>query len=402
MISDSAFAAAATCALQCRRTSVYSLRVEEVHEEEDKAAKLEALLEQFREPEEPRKKGNPIWLALALLFSVGACWLAMKATEGTILLGQAAAAPKETKTAKSTERAARKIGPQFSTEAYVERSRKGMTARQLRWIVEDFQSAGLDNPQVDKAWQLVSTFRETAEHEKGPGWLGPDISRVAKGEALELGWRQRAWYLDLLADGLSLDVWQKRQARERCSVRLLETEVNFLKDPASDEEEEDVQAQVPVQVPVQYHPIGDLPSYASLAEPTEWLEDQELAPWKLVDLAEPQLRITWHAFRQPERLGGGEEPPWFDPAAMQVLNLAIPGRPPAVEFPEGTYPKEIEGAAAIFPFITGQDFSPHRKGTAGPLESEAMGCHPAQLKTLLLLRPELASELMEELEESGE
>lgn len=364
--------------------------MEEVDEEEDKAAKLEALLEQFREPEEPRKKGNPVWLVLALLLSVGGCWLAMKATEGTILLSQAAAVPKEAKATKSTERAARKIGPQFSVESYIERSRKGMTARQVRWIVEDFQKAGLDNVQVEEAWKLVSDFQETASSERGPGWMNPELTHLAKNEALEIGWRQRSWYLGLLADGLSLDIWQKRQAKERCAVRLLETEVEFLKEPGEEEE------------PTQYHAIAEPPPYAGLAEPALWLEDQELAPWKLVDLAEPQLRITWHDFRQPESPTAAEEEPWFDPAAMEQLNLAMPGRPLASEFPAGTAPTEIEGAAAIFPFIPGQNFSREGKHAAGTLEAEAMGCHPAQLKTLLLLRPELAGELMAELEESGE
>lgn len=378
-----------TPGLQCRYASVYSLRVEEVDEEEDKAAKLEALLEQFREPEEPRRKGSPIWFVLALLLSAGACWLALLAAEGNFTLGRTAAAAKEEKPAKSTNRAARKIGPQFSVESYVERSRKGMTARQVRWIVEDFQKAGLDDPKVEKAWQLVSDFKETAASERGLSWMNPEMSRVAKDEAIEIGWQQRAWYLDLLADGLSLDVWQKRQAKERCALRLLETQEEFLKDPAK-------------EAGNQYHVIAELPSYAGLAEPAHWLEDQELAPWKLVDLAAPQLRITWHDFRQPEGPRAEDEVPWFDPAAMEVLNLAVPGKPTASEFPAGSAPTEIEGAAAIFPFTPGQNFSRHGRQGAGKLESEAMGCHPAQLKTLLLLRPELAGELMAELQESGE
>ena len=52
---------------------------EEVEEPEDPAAAadLEELLEQFREPEEPRRKSaNPLWLISAFLLSVLACWLA--------------------------------------------------------------------------------------------------------------------------------------------------------------------------------------------------------------------------------------------------------------------------------------------------------------------------------------
>ena len=354
-------------------------------EEDDKAAALEALLEQFREPEEPRKKANPLWIILSLMLAVAGCWLAMKATEGTIMLSKVTAAPQTLKPAKVADRSLAKNSPKFSVETYVERCRRGMTPQQVRWIVGDFQKAGLGDMRVEKVWQLVNDFQEAAGSEKGPGWMDQDMPKLAKSEAMEIGWQQRAWYLDALADGLSLDVWQKRQAKERSAVHLLETEVEFMKK----------------QPDGALHPVSEAPPYAGLVDAARWLQNEEMAPWKLVDLTDEQLRITWHRLADPGEQGG-EPVAWFDPAAMKVLSLADPGHPVPGDFPHGAAPKEIEGAGALFPFIPAQDFSKRPKSGAGLLASEVMACHPAQLKTLLLLKPDLAAPLMDDLDASGD
>ncbi|WP_035609841.1 hypothetical protein [Haloferula sp. BvORR071] len=366
--------------------------MEEVDDEEDKAAKLEALLEQFREPEQPRKKSNPLWLVAALIASVAGCWLAMKATTGTIAILSDSQA-KLKKPAKVADRALARNSPKFSVETYVERCRKGMTPQQVRWIVEDFQKADLDEVKVDTVWQLVSDFKETANSERGPGWMNPDVPAMAKDQALEIGWHQRAWYLDALADGLSLDVWQRRQAKERCAVRLLETEVDFMK------QREDAQDEAGL------HPVAEIPPYEALVNASYWLEDDEMAPWKLVELTPEQSRITWQDRAEAvAKEAGGEDHgiSWFDPATMTVVNLANPLHPDSTDFPNGASPREIEGAGALFPFVPGQDFSRRTEPNASVLENEALACHPAQLKTLLLLKPELADRLAAELEASGE
>ncbi|WP_367870697.1 hypothetical protein [Luteolibacter sp. Populi] len=358
-------------------------------EEDDKAAALEALLEQFREPEEPRKKANPLWIILALMLAVAGCWLAMKVTEGTMMLSKITAAPQTMKPAKVADRSLAKNSPKFSVETYVERCRRGMTPQQVRWIVGDFQKAGLDDMRVEKVWQLVHDFQEAAGSEKGPGWMDPDMPKLAKSEAMEIGWQQRTWYLDALADGLSLDVWQRRQAKERCGVHLLETEVEFMKKQPEGE----------------LHPISEAeaPPYAALVNPSHWLKNEEMAPWRLVDLTDAQLRITWHDWIMSRRDGStgstayDSDYPWFDSGITAMLNPLAAESPQIGDFSTGDAPSKIDGAGSILPYTYGQDFS-----NPGNLKSEVMACHPAQLKILLLLKPDLAATLMDDLEASGD
>ena len=57
---------------------------EEEPEDPAAAADLEELLDQFREPEEAlRRRANPLWFIAAILLSVLACWLALRASGGS-------------------------------------------------------------------------------------------------------------------------------------------------------------------------------------------------------------------------------------------------------------------------------------------------------------------------------
>ena len=135
---------------------------EQEEEPEDPAAgaDLEELLEQFREPEEaPRPRANPLWFIAAILLSVLACWLALRASGGSAEeKPESAALAGAMLPGKTSERLPGDEGPVDVVEDYLARCKKGMTAQEVRWIVEDFQRAGLD----EEAGSLSDSRRSCA------------------------------------------------------------------------------------------------------------------------------------------------------------------------------------------------------------------------------------------------
>lgn len=229
----------------------------EQHEEDAAAgADLEELLEQFREPgEPPRKRANPLWFVSAILLIVLACWLALRAGGGeTSDTPKSAALAGERLPGKVSQRTARaeEEKPVDVVEDYLARCKKGMTAREVRWIVEDFQRAGLGAPS--------------------------EGDRIEKFVAVRLA--QHRWYLDLLADGLSLDAEQRRVASEKLWLLADEATQKIAKELMEHD------ASVGRLLEKQPEILKDL------IDARQWLEDERYAPWSLVDLSEAQLSLT--------------------------------------------------------------------------------------------------------------
>jgi hypothetical protein len=353
--------------------------VSEPPEQEDEAAAdadLEELLEQFREPEEPpKKRANPLWAVSGVLLSVLACWLALRASGG-----EAGGKPKSAALAgarlpgKASERAARAedLAGGNVVEDYLTRCKKGMTAQELRWIVEDFQKAGLDAGMRPAAPEAFAAQRKA----------------------------QHSWYLDLLAEGLGLSNYQRLAASEELDALLSEALERFG-DELAEKASEVIESSGQSFRVVESGPIDRLISAG------KWLADERYAPWELCELTKDQMRLTWFGWvnsrrtAEPDSLTYEPDMPWFDDR-MVVGGPSDDGGWTIADFPTGDAPAAISGAGSILPFVSVQRFLKGKGDGVGPLDVQAMGCHPAQLKTLLLVNPAIAQGLLERLESVDE
>lgn len=322
------------------------------------AADLEELLEQFREPEEPRRKGaNPLWLISAFLLSVLACWLALRASGGEAEVeAKSVALTGAMLPGKTSERVPRDEGPVDVVEDYLARCKKGMTAQEVRWIVEDFQRAGLD-------WEgeLVTELKQIAELMGREGRQAPRPQEREKIESLakQLGQRQRKWFGDTLVAALNLDIGQQREMRRNLAAAL---EKDWVESLRAREEEEAQEAEGQFNYSGQSH-------YAALIE--TWVEKPEYAPWKLSSLTEAQLSLT--SFESPDDA---------------VVWLKKPSRPEPLGSPELEELQRRGTAVEGTPFFS-----------LNTLDA-AMRMHPAHLR-MHLLRNSTSRPLLEELEKRG-
>jgi hypothetical protein len=381
----------------------------EEQEEDDKAAELEALLEQFREPEEePRKrKTGPIWYFVALILAVAGCWMAVRATQGVLLdvTAMAAAPMKPTKVRDRSEYYAQRTVSDVQAD-YRERCKKGMTAKEVRWIVEDFIQIGLaEEPgglpgEVRAAEELLQQTAGWKEWEGADGntptALAERISGVLKSKGLQLAGRQQRWYVDALADGLRLDRAQRKQAYANGRQFVEDLGADF---PGSEETlkltrigDGDGEAAEGSEGVV----VRSLLDEGGLLAPTQWLQDARCAPWELCDLRSDQRVIFNHTLRvepvKADEAGGGAGSSWYDPERELV-------EAPADARSLGPVPSAaLHHAVGVFPFMADQD-----RGIAeGDLTGLLKSLHPAQFKMLLLTEPGMAAVADLALTEKGE
>jgi len=345
--------------------------------EEDKPEPdLDELLELFREPEEePRRPGIPgsVWMMLALILCMGGVWLALRVASGAVA-AHAAAAPM--KPGKASER--KPLGETDVVEDYTTRCQKGMTARQVRWIVEDFQKEGLDDgPGSFRAIieMILEPLDIAGADEQELEELSIDDETAAKLKTLgfEMAFRQQRWYADALADGLRLSSQQKLELKASGRRLVKDCEDDFLEINGAVAEAETEEPETEAEEPEASYISGRVLDGLSgtdllfprtgLLEPSYWLKQPTSAASERIDLTPGQLEIVHpekgSAVEIPDRLGDVEE---------------------------------------VLPLIAGQKFPADENDILGL--AEAM--HPAQLKVLLLLEPEIAGELMAALEESKE
>lgn len=318
-------------------------------EEEEPAADadLEELLEQFREPEEPpRQRANPLWLVSAILLSVLAGWLALRASGGgveekpksTALAGEMLPGKVSQRTARADDQK-----PVDVVEDYLARCKKGMTAQEVRWIVEDFQRAGLGAP--------------------------PEGERIEKFVAVRLA--QHRWYLDLLDDGLGLDAEQRRVAAEKLWLLADEATQKIAKELMEHD------ASVGKLLEKQPEILEDL------IDAEQWIEDERYAPWNLVDLSEGQLSLTrYNKLRVANRPDSSE---WL---VLLLEEMALGDAPNL----------RLSRMAMVLPPTSEQKLPQFGED----MLEEAKLLHPAQLRLLLLFAPAGHQWLLEVLEKAGE
>jgi hypothetical protein len=337
-------------------------------EEEKPEPDLDELLEQFREPEEkPRRKAVPgsVWLMLALLLALGGVWLAFLVVTGGGVKKASGPPLLPTKVSDRTPREEQATEPVDVVDDYIARCMKGMTEQEVRWVIEDFQNAGLDQ----------------------------GLSSASAEGFIRLRKAQHAWYLDLLADGLRLDSEQRRMAKEKLAGLLEEAEAGFEKDLSE-------QASEPIEQNGRRVQVVDGAVISRLIDSKQWLTDEGYAPWELCELTEEQKRVTYlgYLIYYPE-----ESRPWFSPDGFGRTDPTDEHEGNIGDFSTGHAP-DIGEASAIFPFYSLQGFigGPEEEGRLVSLGRQATRCHPDQLKTLLLVKPEIASRLLGALDASKE
>ena len=337
-------------------------------EQDDKAARLEALLEEFREPEEPPRKNKtgPIWYLVALILGLGGCWLALQATEGGVPDATATTAG-PMKPAKVADRSAyyTKLTITDAEADYRERCKKGMTAKEVRWIAEDFVQADLADgtgglpSQVREAEELLrqtAGWTEWAEDGEPPSDLTEKVTASLKSKGLLLAARQQQWYVGALSDGLRLDRDQRKEAYESGRRFVEELGAGF---PSPAEPDGEAEGGGPEEEPPG---IGD-----ELLNPAQWLQNQRCAPWEMCDLRPDQRAIV--------EVAGARGAAIRDDASQPIRNAAV-----------------------VFPFTEDQDKRIPEDDLSGLLGS----LHPAQLKMLLLIEPGMATMALEALGKDSE
>jgi hypothetical protein len=389
-------------------------------EEPAAAADLEELLEQFREPEAPpKKRANPLWVISALLLTVLACWLALRASAGgTGEKPKSAALAGERLPGKVAERTVMRAVPVSVVEDYLARCKRGMTAREVRWIVEDLQKAGLGEDPLSYLSRISPTLMEPSPEIEGKA--NAEVAARLTTASLECARIQRAWYGDALADGLRLDPAQRRVLKERLDAALAEDRELFenrvkallLYLRAASSEDPALTAELNSEIE---RLIGESAllavadgffegmTYSSFLGAPNWLADERYAPWKLCDLSPEQDGVTRRSEmeeegQEQEEANADRDP--FGPATW--LDQGTPFRSGLtdkreIHVADGDF-GPLAAAGSIFPLEEVQLF----EGDEFLRITDPTRLHPAQLKMLLLLEPGRAAEILQALEKADE
>jgi hypothetical protein len=392
---------------------------QEQEDPEDPAAgaDLEDLLEQFREPEEaPRQRANPLWFVSAILLSVLACWLALRASRGGSGDDEKSAAlAGERLPGKASLRTARVEDdrPGDVLADYLARCEKGMTAREVRWIVEDFQRAGLGVDPLSDFSKIAQSLNDPSREIEGK--VDTALAARLRTAAVEYARNQREWYGNALADGLRPNAAQKMVLKERLDAALAEDREQFenrLKalllylEAASSGDPEltaDLGAEIERLIGESALAVGhgffEGMTYASFLDARNWLADERYAPWELCELSPEQEAVTRRAEvteeRQQQEAAKANQDVYWE---VQWLDRGKPFRTSLTDQREihvanGDF-GPLAAAGGIFPLeevqlFEGEDFIPIKDPTR---------LHPAQLKTLLLLEPERAAQILQALD----
>jgi hypothetical protein len=248
---------------------------------------------------------------------------------------------------------ARSVDP---VAAYVARSKRGMTDQEIRWMIGDFQAAGLDRPSHD-----------------------------ANGERRA---REREWYLQAMTEALHLTAGQKAQAKAKMAALLAEDVKAFEKGMAG----------------VGANPAPDTVAIGSYASTAVWLFKDAYAPWNLCDLTPEQDKLTMHHWRETMRQHRSGAAPssqaWtglpktrLDPASGNLVEMGADD-PFTFGGPEG---HALSGRIIVLDsFPLTPDQLAGRAGVSGL--DQARGLQAPQLRVAMLIEPDAAKRLLAQLD----
>lgn len=255
----------------------------------------------------------------------------------------------------------RTLTPADPVGAYIERSKRGMTDQDIRWMIEDFQA------------------------------LGPMPTSGGIEESRSYRERQNRWYLLALAEALSLSSEQKRTVQKSLAEAL---------DLAED----------------QYWKRGNETGGAShgvhielYLEATHWLRTATLAPWNLCVLTEAQSALTMNRRWLEQKKAAMKMGSPFNAEPMWLTYMSIVMRDPvsgdSVAYPppspldlactlQGTIKGGIMDISDAFPLTPDQQLAGHRYDVV----AQARLLQPAQLRMALFLNPSLSQTILQQLD----
>jgi hypothetical protein len=263
---------------------------------------------------------------------------------------------------------------------YLAQAKRGMTEQEVRWMLEDFQAAGLDRTDDElDALDLAS----------------------AKAHRRKLD----QWYLAALSDGLSLSPLQKEEVTAKLDARFASDLQRIL--------------QVEQQLGDQVSATGDelltesdlkrakaLFTYGRALFITSFF-----APWNLISLSQDQTALTLHywVIEEWKRQNGAnlfgsseqQEPeywlqeadPFADFESQTLIQDPISGN--LLKNPGPMVDRKNLLQSRVFPFTPDQIPSWNK---ASSLLEQARCCHPAQLRMALLEDPNLFQQMRTELD----
>lgn len=182
------------------------------------------------------------WFALAFLVTLAAVWQA-QVTVAREVIARNQPPPPPVK----TRRAVRPVPPQSPAVDYATRKKQGLTDREIGWIVEDFQNAGLD--------------------------LG--IRAAPQEEYLAQRRAQDRWYRDALVDAWSLTPAQSAQVTAKLAELYDRAKADFIEALAAGPQ--------PVEINGQWYIITSAEPIHRLIDANRRLDDANspYMPWNL-------------------------------------------------------------------------------------------------------------------------
>ena len=281
------------------------------------------------------------WIVLTSLLLAAAIWqISLPAIQ--VLKGDSPAPPQRTR------HAIRAMPPPCLSNPHTEYlglCRKGLTEREIHWIIQDFQNAGLD--------------------------LG--LREVSREGCLALRKAQQRWYRGALVEGLRLSPEQSSQVAKNLAINLNLAETDLPQNPTTE-------------------------SMANFVSSNDWLGDDApaLKPWNLCSLTAEQQNII-------------EPPTRADTSGYHISAVRTPFlESQSFHFQQSAPPSQLFPASRIFPFTRQQAFTrqPNPLDTrtdrsAETLVAQVRSLHPAQLKILLLLQPAMTEQIQQALKISA-
>lgn len=311
------------------------------------------------------------WMILASLLTLGAFWQAQIA-----ITRDAEARHRLPPPPLKTRHAVRVAEMPWSGDVvadYIARCGKGMTDQEIRWIVEDFQNAGLEQ---GHPWEETNYPADTVSPPSPAELESLEIHAAA----------QQRWYRRTLVDGFRLSPEQSAQLNRSLTELRKKSQTEFID--------------------ILVHGFPPDPKRREGERDERWLSwssfyfyRPEARPWKLCMFTSQQEKLTYKPYydiRDDPKGDGRHDPSLPD---MRLLSSAPPGLLFLLSSPDydggskAGVPIFLDQAGAIFPYLAVQQFIPP-SDNADPfaeipdhfLENLRI-LHPAQLKTLLLFSP---------------
>lgn len=315
----------------------------------------------------PRGRFSKTLIAACVLSGLGV-WQIVHVTKGGEPIFQIAQKARTAPTklrSDSREPIGRVLPSTDPIAAYLERAKRGMTDQEIRWMIEDFQAAGLDKEEHSLKGNLRA--------------------------------KQQLWYLEALTEALQLSPEQRTQAKAKMdAMRLAEFE------PLEKEFEEEA-AKYPNSHPDVRAALQS--TYLALVSKTGWLMKDAYAPWNLCDLTKAQDQLTMHRWRDYERqpalksdsIDNGS-PCWMYPSETKLDPLS--GN--VIDMGDANPYKFAYEGHAILGRILVYDVFPLTPGQKDPISPTGLGqaccLQPPQLRMAMLIEREVASKLLSQLD----